>query len=707
MANNNKPFPKMTQVYDPDRFSNQRLRDQLALSAQQTFPPLPLATQPTRIPEVSWANSRAPRPVTDTQKVLQPGDLVGYQLPPPQATAAENQQILPQDLQVGFQQVQQGQAQNQARNSCVPCQTALPDLKPIGCAIVGGTDVDLSTRGRESVIAQRPAPGLTRLPEGQGPVFVTTPNYQKNGVNPITPMWASYDAQMYKTPYDRTENLESTGFLTNPWTGTTFETFERAMPPPTTNKYTFTREQLKRTNPQLIWLNGGIDPNAQPLTKRETPKELPGPDGGPNVWGTQMYANQIGRRQQEYAASQLYLNRNGDLVCEKDIPKQQPAGFVGLQDMTRNIPWLPPTNALDTKGGYLGIVNDTYNLGNNPIEQAGAMTTTKWDLSTCPGAVGPVTINVDPVTTAMPDEMNLKPTWRGAGQDTMTLGPTNTEDFGLSSPQDRTVRATTKEYMEAPTREWLNAQAETTGGQTYTTDVRSTLKQTMENPNTQYYINATRPDLGFEVRTVDVRQTNKGLQEINSGLTNAYLPVAPYVVSDNAVRFSLKEMEEEKGPYAGVVNALENDGQYIPFQGSLKNDGTRRQYYSTDVVTLPAHLQAGDITGPDVGPHYMTTRKNFGTDNYYRVEPSRVPNDAGIGELPEWRDNPLLTRDYRKWVAPVEGPASYEQSVAGGDATNLNVARIIPPILPSCRRGPECLDEALSLRPNWYVSQLV
>jgi len=697
-----------SRVYDPDRFSNQRLRDQLAISSQQTFPPQTLATNAVRIPEVDWANARAPQNVTHYDQVLAPGDLVGYQAPPPFAQAAENQQINQKDLAVGQAQIRQTQNQNEVRNTCVPCQTAIPDLKPMGCAILGGTDVDLSNRGRESVIAQRPAPGLVRLPEGQGPVFITEPNYQKNGVNPITPMWGSYNRQMYQTPYDRTENLESTGFFTNPYTGVVSETFERAMPPPTTSKYTLTRDQLKRTNPQLIWLNGGIDPNAPAITKRETPKELPGVDGGRSPWGEQLYTDQIGRRQMEYAKAALFMNRNGDLVAEKDIPKQQPAGFVGLQDMVRAFPWLPPTNMLDEKGGYLGPLNDTYNLGNNPIEQAGTLTTTKWDMSTVQGPIGPVTININPVTTPMPDQMTLKPTWRGAGQDTVTLGVDNTMNMGLSTPQDLTARTTLKEYMEAPTREWLNAQAETLGGQTYTLDIRPSLKETMEGPNTQYYINANRQELGTEVRTVDVRVTNKGLQEIyqGGGSMNAHLPVAPYIVSDNAVRFTLKELEEDKGPYAGNINALQNEGDYIPFQGALKNDGTRRQYYSADVVTLPAHLQAGDLTGDNVGPHYTTTRKNFGFDNLFHVEPSRVPNAAGSGEFPEWRSNPLQTRDYRKWVAPSEGPASYEQGVAGGETTNLNVPRFIPHVSPPCNKEPQCESFELSLRPNWFLNQV-
>lgn len=339
----------MAVPYDPEKYSNKKLRSLL----------FPVKTQPTS-PLKSPIQQLMPdiiRPKEISEPPVYPWNKIGY----------HEQQNDPPNV---FQKTEKtyAEAAEKAARECKTCQFTQPDLVPLGCSLISSGE-ELANNGRYLANHYRPFPGMAALPQGQAPVYVMEPNKKKNGGDNdnITPLFSHYNAELYQTPLDRSENMVSTGIMVNPWTGKVYETFEKALPPPTTSKYAVDADQLKRTNPMLIFMNGGIDPNRKPLSKQEICQDIPGADGGPNVWGSQLYTDQIGKRLKEYAESQIWNNRNGIYSCEPSFPKERPAGYVGLVNMLRPVPWLPPTQraSMDLKG-WVGPTAPTYE-GSDPM----------------------------------------------------------------------------------------------------------------------------------------------------------------------------------------------------------------------------------------------------------------------------------------------------------------------------------------------------
>jgi len=568
----------LSPLYDPDRYSNRRLRAQLQQTKvlrqedwKSKLVPveMPLFPQQQPLPEQaqgeSWLKRFLPAPPNLAWKQVPTG---GWnKLDPPK--------IYPWN-KVGYQDQISGpppaqpksfaDAVERSRTDCKTCQVAQPDLVSLGCSIATGDGEDLSVTGRQLANHYRPYPGFNTPPIGQSQVMVTEPNRNtKQGDNfNITPLFTHYDANLYKTPYDRSENMVSTGIMTNPWTGSTFETFEKQLPPPTTSKYVIDKDQLKRTNPILVWLNGGIDPNAPLPSKREVCQDIPGPDGGPNVWGTQLYAEQIGQRIKQTVESQVWNNRNGIYSTETSFPKEQPAGYVGLQPVLRAIPYLPPTqrSSMDIKG-WVGPVSDTFNLGNNPVEQHGIVETRKVDLNSggCMRFGGAAGFGGQEAEPVMP-VVDPRPTWRGR-TDGWVSGAAQVDETGGHVVTDVTVRDTLKGLNEEqfPILSAL-VPTEQFGGHVVT-DV--TVRDTLKGLNEQQFplfsaLTPTEQFGGHVVTDVTVRDTLKGLNEQQFPQFSALTPTEQfggYVVTDVTVRDTLKGLNESQFPITSM-SVLEN-----------------------------------------------------------------------------------------------------------------------------------------------------
>lgn len=337
---------------------------------------------------------------------------------------------------------------NNARQNCKTCQTASGDLRPIGCAITTSGGPDLTER--RGVRQSRPFPGESFIDQGQGPVFIHDAGStgQRNPIsrkNFITPQYGSYNQELFQMPLDREKPKLSTGVMVNSFTGEVLETFEDAMPPPNTNK-AIQDYQFENTNPKLVWMSGGIDPNAKLPSKIEVAQDIPGPDGGPNIWGDQLYEGRRRGMLQEITNRDIWMNRNGDYATEYSMNGEAPAGYVGLQPMYRAIPYLPPTQILDKKDWKGPAAFEVKESNTNPMI-VGRVQTRKVDLSDTEYFGNPGSINDQDTTQVVPVVTN-RPTWRGA-TDTDYQGHAEFSDFnaGARVVIDTQPRETLKELM--------------------------------------------------------------------------------------------------------------------------------------------------------------------------------------------------------------------------------------------------------------------
>jgi hypothetical protein len=244
------------------------------------------------------------------------------------------------------------------------------DMGPLGCSINSSGEDRLF---RRFLTQNRGFQGDSFITQSNdGPIYIQSSAYNSSKNDP---MFGDYNPELWMTPYDREEEKESMGVFTNPYTGETAELFQAAMPPPDTDK-SILPSTLKRTNPQLIWMNGGEDPNAPRPNKKEICLEMPGADYGPNPWGTQLYADQIGKMQTNLVMRDVFNNRNGILPGEQAFNKEQPFGYVGLQNMTRWQPYLPPTQFLDIKDwvGGMDLPSGIDQPNTNPLTVADVFT---------------------------------------------------------------------------------------------------------------------------------------------------------------------------------------------------------------------------------------------------------------------------------------------------------------------------------------------
>lgn len=613
--------------YDPFKFSNkkakrQEARDLLqeeyqteALKAQEKLSkplnvPNPhsfVQSKWTQVPTAAWtAGKTSPSQAswalsgfgTPTEQVLQvqaenaekariyPWDKIGY----------TNQNPNPPPLKASSY----ADMAEKARQSCKTCQVAQPDLVPMGCGIAMPDGEDLNTRGRQTVNSWRPLPGYNDIPIGENPIYITEPNRPKNATDNsgLTPLFSHYNADLWKTPLDRSENMMSTGFMINAFTGELAETFEKAMPPPTTDKYTIDPEQLKHTNPKLVFLNGGIDPNRPPLSKREVCLSVPDASWGPNVWGEQLYTERVEDRLKEYAESQLFNNRNGIYSCEPGMPKEAPAGMVGLVNALRAIPYLPPTqrSSISLEGylpGGINGVNGTYDIG-NLIEEHGLVETTKIDLTgNTIDSARPFSISGEVGTGTSGAEMAIsmnppKPTMRGTLDGTVTGALSSLDIASLSV--NPTVRETLKvlNELEFPISAGVS---EFQQGSYAVLDptVRDTLKQLNDLEFTKGGYLSESNQGSYTIQDPSVRETLKSLNELefSKGGTLSENNQGAYTLQDPTVRDTLKTLNER--PLTAFQSP--ETAEVIPHTlAGIQDPSVRQTLKTLNEQTLPATL---------------------------------------------------------------------------------------------------------------------
>lgn len=647
------------------------------------------------------------------------------------------------------------EAVDKARENCQTCQTAQPDLVPIGPAII--TSGDPETFERRNVRQTRPILGDTYPAIGTGPVYIPTAGSAlvrsaEGKTHTATPLWSNYNPELFQTPLDRTENKVSLGVVSNPWTGEIFEAFENEMPPPTTNK-ALDPSVFKRTNPRLVWLNGGIDPNAPLPTKKEVCQDIPGADGGPNVWGDQLYEAERRKRMAEIVNRDVWMNRNGDYSVEPSLNGEKPAGYVGLQPAYRAIPYMPPTQLLDNKDWRGPVESHFTNETNRDLVQS-AVFTRKPDLTTCPHTGLPENIDGVEAVQVVPVVVN-KPTWRGETE-TLYSGPASASGHNQGGyvVTDTTPRPTLKELMDQtfpqqqansegaggyvvldthvkPTMKELMAQsfpvanAAVGGAGEYVVldyNVRATLKELMDQsfPNG----NAALPDAGGWLLLDSMpRATLKELMgQLFPALNAARESTGGWVLQDPTVRATLKELMDEQYPVTSAAvesaggwvlqdltprptlkglmgeefpvsaAAVQTAGGVVGFQGPL--EGSKRMYYSDKTVALNISNTTGH--GEYIGPGDVTSSQYRGTVATNYVIPSHTPENGGGDTSTTWIGE--STRDTMREFAPYTPVADFAQQ----NGTHITVPRWRPQVNPSCKRPDDVDDQFLSVRPNYF-----
>lgn len=573
------------------------------------------------------ANAKYNYQPVQTIPPIYPGNMMGY----------TNQQSIPITNQDTFA----GQSQQAYNEACTDCNQPKPDLYGLGGGIAQADGEDLSNPGRQMVNAWRPLPGFNKPPIGANPIYVTTPNLPKDKPSVITPLFSSYDANMYKTPYDRSENMVSTGFMTNPYSGRLYETFEKQLPPPNEKKDTFRSDQFSRTNPQLIRLQGGNDPNALPPSKREVLMDIPCADAGRNTWGSELYNSKIGQRIYEYVSGQVFNNRNGDYSTEQVPAKEAPAGFVGTVNAVRPLPYLPPTNrAILNNMWYTGISDPAF--GSKTVD--------------------------------LPDRMvyRRKLQWKGNKNDKfdwLSTGNVSVEpgQAGAYIVSDFTLKNTLKQLAEMPMNYSGNVQPDVPTSYTVSQDpktmILNTLKQTTElNTQGKYPI------------------ANEIISEPTTSVT-----YNPKLVRSSA----WKQIMEMTNPGNTGYITSSAQGEYIPFQGDLKNGGTRRQFYSDQVVTL----------GPNnANPwgEYVPSQEYITLSNRNMFEDYRI-TDINHG--------PTLEQNI--WQSTRDAPKKQSKGEVIGIPDLQNTIELtsdtwLPQYSLHKKRIDNYENECLSIRPNFY-----
>ena len=407
----------------------------------------------------------------------------------------------------------------------------------------------------------------------------------------------SYSDQLFKTAIDNTDNKVSTGVMVNPYTGEMYETFENAMPPPNTDKW-IPSERFEIVNPKLLQMFGGLDPHAPLPKKKEICLKVPTADFGPNVWGDQLFEEDRRSRMLEIVNRDLWMNRDGDYAGSMAFAKEKPAGYVGVQQMYRALPYLPPVNVLDNKG-YMPV--SASQVPESAMIKA-EVAVRKPDLTTCPFQVAAGPIN-DQEAEYVVGQYTNRPTWRG-GNDTYYAGTPYLPNQGATAPQQTQNKPTLKEFSEqAPTITNAQTVVSETGGNSFvvsSTSNKPTLKEFMEqkfSAGPQQNQTLASGGAGFVVVQTQNKPTLKEFSEQRPDVTNTSNAVnqsggAMYTVSQYANKPTLKEFMENT---PDVLNAMSHN---LATGGSLY---TIQQYQNRP--TLKEQMEQR----PDIGSQQNQT----------------------------------------------------------------------------------------------------
>jgi hypothetical protein len=426
--------------------------------------------------------------------------------------------------------------------------------------------------------------------EDDGEIMIQPPPTMK------TKYHGSYSDELFKTPIDNTENKISTGIMTNPYTGETYETFENAMPPPNTDKF-IPADRFEMANPRLIQMAGGINVHAPLPKKKEICLDVPGTDYGNNVWGDQLYTDERRKRAIEMKNRDLWNNRNGDYSTAAAVAKEKPAGFVGLQTMYRALPYLPPTQTLDNKG-YLPV-SDYVQSQPESTSVKSEVFVTKPDLTTCvyQQPAGPLN---DQEVEYVVGQYENRPTWRG-GMDTYYAGVPFLYVNETTGPQQLQNKSTLKEFMEQKFEPSNVTTAVLEGGSNpyviQQTENKSTRKEFMEQgfeaSNNHNHVTETGGG-GHVVTQYENRSTLKEAMEQPyqpSNIQNATLESGqnPYVLSQYQNRSTLKEAMEQTYQPSNIQNATLESGQNPYVLSQYQNRSTLKE--AMEQTYQPSNIQ--------------------------------------------------------------------------------------------------------------------
>lgn len=676
--------------WDPHRYSNTQLRkdiawrespdDLCALDGNSCDPIIQPSASAARPPP---ADPTIPTtlfgPIPEHNRRY-PFNLVGYQptapcpLPPPKAKSYSD-------------------IVEQAQQNCKTCPTAQPDLVPLGCSIIPNDQ--RQAWDRRPVNAKRPFPGETFPGLGDAPIYITPASWtRKDGAPRTTPLYGQYTGHLFETPIDRSDNFVSSGVMVNSWTGEVMQTFENQIPPPNTDK-SIDPDRFKVTNPKLIQMFGGLDPNRPLPTKREVCQDIPGPDAGNNVWGDQLYEGKRRARLADIANRDIWMNRDGIYACELSLNGEKPAGYVGLQPAYRGIPYLPPTQILDNKDWKPDAHWHVDPSATNPLTVP-LVETRRSDLSNCPrqeNADAPNGVEAEmpvPVTV-------LKPTWRGQ-ESSLYSGPAEHETNQPTVPQDLELRTTQKGLMQEEFPVEGVYPGGTIGSQGYVvldTDLRETQKGLMQEefPTEAVYPGGTIGSQAYVVLDTDLRDTQKGLMQEEFPVEAVYpggtIGSQAYVVLDTDLRETQKGLMQEEFPQqfaTGYDQSNGPTGSYIEFQGPLNS--TRRRFYADVPREGFVQTEYGEFVGNgDVTSSQF--RGTYATD--YIDGPSRVP--AEVGDT----DSTWIGHSTR-----VLNKQTFMPRTTAANLTEFTVPRWRPLVNPSCKRPDDVDDEFLHVRPTYF-----
>jgi len=156
-----------------------------------------------------------------------------------------------------------------------------------------------------------------------------------------------YNSSLYNKP--QTKHMLSTGVFKNAYTGDSYETFENHLPPPNTTKGHIPAHQLQQVQPKLVHLQGGFNHHNPPPRRKEQLGHIFNPiskRGGSNVWGPQLYEQEIRKQTTEFASRGMYNNRHGSYAVEPSMHGEKPHGYIGYVPRNQFRPYIPATQEL-------------------------------------------------------------------------------------------------------------------------------------------------------------------------------------------------------------------------------------------------------------------------------------------------------------------------------------------------------------------------
>lgn len=492
------------------------------------------------------------------------------------------------------------------RNNAINCHKDPPSQNTMGCWMIPDSQDRFQRRSIDTI------DGVPGTGTQSSEIRISEPPQQNQNSRSIggpsrsvmSPSWNQYKPELFSNSVLDSERRKSTGVIVNSYTGKMFETFEEDVPPPNVDKE-IAKESLEKTNPFLIWRQGGRDPNRVAPNKKEVCQDLPRKDDGPNVWGDQLYADRRRSELQTRVMRDIWSHRDGDHSVES-VDDRRSVGYVGYQPAYRPLPYLPATqkSTLDHKG-YTPIPMDQVPEGSARDKIFPRVFIRNPDLTQCPRTPAADPNNADWVEHQVLPELTVVGTNRETTGTQSIPGPIGGSPLTETGPYvllDKEARDTLKAQMEGSFAV-SNAQGEDTGG--YTMVDPSTLRDTLK-PATMEVSFAGRNVAGeaaqsgaYVVTDIELRDTQKSLAQKMYPTVNAESDMkGPYVILDTDARDTLKVQMETMFASANSTNQSRETGgaMYVQQDTELRDTlkGMMSQMFLTSNIDgIPGGDQAG------------------------------------------------------------------------------------------------------------------